>query len=92
MIVNSLDLSEAFFDADTSRHMANITMNMTGPSGATFNLSFSCHTVQPADCPSTLVLYGLIKHATEQARVLPAFRGSANAIKLDLEQVTITAA
>lgn len=91
MIVNSVDLSEPDFEADTSRHSATVTMKMTGASGAGFEIAFACHTTQPADCPSTLVLYELIKHAMAQARLLPAFRGPENAISLDLEAVKITA-
>ncbi len=92
MIVNSVELSEVRFEADTSLHKANVALNMTGPSGAGFDIEFACHAAQPETCPSTLVLYGLIKHATEQARNLPAFRGPENALSLDLENVKITAA
>ncbi|MCP5038654.1 MAG: hypothetical protein GY945_13765 [Rhodobacteraceae bacterium] len=92
MIVNSVELSQTRFEADTSRHKASVTLNMIGASGEGFNISFSCHTTQPEECPSTLVLYGLIKHATDQARRMPFLRGPDNAFKLDLEKVRITAA
>ena len=92
MIVNNVDLSETNFEADTSRHHADVTMNVTGASGASFDISFPCFTAQPVDCPTTLVMFGLIKHATEQARNLPAFRGPDNALQLDLDSVRISAA
>ncbi len=92
MKVNKIDLSEPRFEPDTSLHKATVTLNVTGASGVPFELTFSCETAQPEDCPSTLVLYGLIKHAMKQARILPAFRGSDSELRLDLEQVTIAAA
>ncbi len=92
MIVNRIDLTEPGFEPETSRHVANVTLNVTGASGIPFELTFSCYTVQPENCPSTLILYGLIKHAMQQARILPAFRGADSELTLDLEQVTIAAA
>ena len=92
MIVNNVGLSKTNFEPDTSRHHADVTMNVTGPSGSNFDVSFPCFTHQPIDCPTTLVMFGLIKHATEQARNLPAFRGPKNALQLDLENVRINAA
>ena len=61
MIVNRIELSDSSFDADRSLHKARVTLNVTGPNGEEIELSYSCHTAQPADCPSTLVLYGLVK-------------------------------
>ena len=92
MLVNSVELSEVSFEPDTSRHLADVVMNMTGPSGGSFDISFPCHTAQPIDCPTTLVMYGLIKHATAQARNLPVFRGATEILELDLETVRISAA
>ena len=92
MKVNKIDLTEPHFEADTSLHKATVTLNVTGASGVPFELTFSCETAQPENCPSTLVLYGLIKHAMKQARILPAFRGADSTLTLDLEQVTIAAA
>ena len=92
MKVNKIDLTEPRFEAETSLHKATVTLNVTGASGVPFELTFSCETAQPEVCPSTLVLYGLIKHAMKQARILPAVRGAENTLQLDLEQVTIAAA
>ncbi len=92
MIVNRIDLAEASFDPERSLHQAVVTMNVTGPDGTQIELSYSCHTSQPADCPSTLVLYGLIKHAFDQARLLPVFRGARERVNFDLGQVVINAA
>ena len=92
MIVNRVDLSEIQFDPEDSRHQATVTLTVTGASGTAFELSFSCYTIQPENCPSTLVLYGLIRHATRQARFLPAIRGADSDLRLDLEQVTVNAA
>ncbi len=92
MNVNKIDLTEPRFEADTSLHKATVTLNVTGASGVPFELTFSCETAQPQFCPSTLILYGLIKHAMKQAHFLPAFRREDSALKLDLKQVTIAAA
>lgn len=92
MIVNKIDLSEPRFEPDTSLHKATVCLGVTGASGVPFELTFSCETAQAESCPSSLVLYGLIKHAMKQARILPAFRGADSALQLDLERVTIAAA
>ena len=92
MKVNKIDLTEPRFEADTSLHKATVCLNVTGASGVPFELTFSCETAQPENCPSTLVLYGLIKHAMKQAQILPGFRGADSQLQLDLQQVTIAAA
>lgn len=92
MKVNKIELGETVFQPDSSQHQANVTMNMTGKSGASFDLSFTCFTTQPKHCPPRLVQYGLIKHAIEQTRLLPAFRGPGNALRLNIGRVQIEAA
>ena len=92
MNVISIDLGPIRFDQDSCRHLARVTIQMQTAGGEDFDVGFSCHTSQPRDCPSTLVLYGLIKHASDQARLLPAFRGPDNPLDFDLGKVAITAA
>lgn len=92
MIVNRIDLSDTSFDPDRSLHKARVTLNVTDPNGTEIELCYSCHTAQPADCPSTLVLYGLVKHAFDQARLLPVFRKSKERVNFDLGRAVIHAA
>lgn len=92
MLATKIDVSEINYNDALGLYNGHVAMLLQpSRSDAPVNVHYSCSTPQPAGCPSSLVVYGLIRDAVRQARRMPGFRQGERKIEVDIASVSFAA-
>jgi hypothetical protein len=92
MLATHIDVSDIRFDDGLGLYTGRVSMMLQPDrSQRPVNVHYNCTALQPRGCPSSLVVYGLIKDAVRQARRMPGFRRGEQQIEVDIASVSFAA-
>lgn len=92
MLATQIDVSGITFNEALGLYSGHVSM-LLQPDRAQQPVSvhYSCSTRQPRGCPSSLIVYGLIKDALRQAGRMPGFRRGEHQLEVDIASVSFAA-